>query len=159
MTGRNQLVDSLIAVAQGRDASPPADHQMIWRVEQQFDIELPEDMAAFYLSMDGMQWPTVPEHGWVRIWSLGSWRRVRDEAGLNSGSSNYDALGHAIIVADHCDESWWYAADFRQPEVQPGFFLVDGLRPAKLVARGLSAFVAAVLADSVDIYPEQRSAG
>ena len=115
-------------------------------------------MAGFYRSMNGMDWPTEPDSGWIRIWELESWRRVRDEPGLSDVSLYHD-LGDAILVADHCDASWYYAADFSGAPSTLVIYLVDGLRPAKLVAASFTAFVNAALADAADIYPDDPGAG
>jgi hypothetical protein len=56
----------------------------------------------------------------------------------------------AILVADHCDESWWYAADFSGAPDTITIYLVDGERPAKVVARSFTGFVNGALADAAD---------
>ena len=158
MAIRNSLAEALIEAAQGKDISPPASLKAIHNAEQAFGIELPSDMLAFYEAMNGMQWPTLPERGWIRIWSVESLRRVRDEAALRSDLSKYADLWEAIIIADHCDESWYYAAAFGHSADLP-VFLVDGLRPAKLVAMSFTGFVRAALADASGIYPDPETAG
>jgi hypothetical protein len=56
---------------------------MIRRIETAFAVRLPKDMAWFYRAMSGMDWPTQPDSGWIRIWDLESWHRVRDEPSVN----------------------------------------------------------------------------
>jgi hypothetical protein len=108
--------------------------------------------------MNGMNSPTRPDNGWIRIWDLESWQRVRDEPALND-EPIYPDLQDAILFADHCDSSWFYAGDF--PRASEGLlvYLVDGLRPAKLVAGSFTAFVNAALADAADIYPNVTGRG
>jgi hypothetical protein len=157
MHEHDELVAALTEATQGQEVWPAANEKTIAAIEQRFGIELPLDMATFYRTMNGMPWPTKPEHGWVRIWALDSWRRVHDEPGLQD--PKYSALAEAIIVADHCDESWWYAAQFRENNAVVEFFAVDGLRLPKRVAGSFAAFVRAAVADSPDIYPYELSAG
>jgi hypothetical protein len=115
-------------------------------------------MMVFYRAMNGMDWPTHPDNGWIRLWDLESWHRVRDEPALREASL-YVGLEDAIILADHCDESWWYAATFSPGKGEVRIHLVDGLRPAKLVAVSFAGFVNAALADSAEVYPDERNAG
>jgi hypothetical protein len=112
-------------------------------------------MASFYRAMNGMDWPTDPEHGWVRIWDLESWRRIRDESDLRDRSI-YADFEEAFLIADHCDSSWWYAANFSRAMDNVSIYLIDGLRPAKLVTASFTAFVHAALADAAAIYPSDR---
>ena len=104
--------------------------------------------------MNGMNSPTRPESGWIRIWDLESWQRVRDEPALND-EPIYPDLQDAIIFADYCDSSWFYAGEFSSATGGLRVYLVDGLRPAKLVAGSFTAFVNAALADAADIYPNE----
>ena len=157
MSGRNELVESLMAAAQVKGLCPPADQVLIAETERRFGVALPTDMAALYRSMNGMPWPTRPENGWMRLWEMDSWRRVRDEPRLHD--AKYSAVADAIIVADHCDESWWYAAHFEPKGSGPKILLVDGLRPPKFVAENFTEFVKVALADSMEIYPSEPSAG
>jgi hypothetical protein len=109
-------------------------------------------MASFFRVMNGMDWPTEPNNGWIRIWDLESWRPVRDESSINE-EPLYSDLKDAILLADHCDSSWFYAAKFRPKHGGVWIYLVDGLRPAKVVAETFTAFVNSALADAADIYP------
>src|SRR4030095_6062549 len=158
MNSAGEFADALRAVSRGGTIRPPADAAMISQSEARHGIHLPVDMTSFYRSMNGMDWPTEPDKGWIRFWELNSWRRVRDEPGLRDVSL-YDHLGDAVLLADHCDSSWYYAADFSQSTDELQIWLIDGLRPAKLVAASFTTFVNAVLADAEDIYPDEREAG
>lgn len=142
-------------VRQEGDLLPPADDAAIAQAERRFGIRLPSDTKLFYRSMNGVAWPTAPDNGWIRFWDLDSWHRVRDEPGLRDASSRYSNVADAIVIADHCDSSWWYAADFASGGKEWTIHLVDGLRPAKLVATSFTAFVDAALADAMDIYPDE----
>jgi hypothetical protein len=155
MSLRNALAEAVKAVSQEGAVLPPADEATIAQAEQRLAIRLPPDMALFYRSMNGMARPTEPDNGWIRFWDLHSWHRVRDEPGLSDALSTYSNLADTILVADHCDSSWWYAADFAPGTKGLNIHLVDGLRPAKLVATSFTAFVNAALADAADIYPDE----
>ena len=110
-------------------------------------------MAWFYRAMNGMDSPTSPDNGWIRIWDLESWRRVRSERSINE-QALYPNVQDAILLADHCDSSWFYAGMFTPASEVVRIYLVDGLRPAKLVANTFTAFMNSTLADAADIYPD-----
>ena len=126
---------------------------MIRQTEARFVVRLPKDMAWFFRALYGMNWPTWPDSGWIRIWELESWHRVRDEPSINE-KPLYPDLQDAILFADHCDSSWFYAGVFSPADGSVCIHLVDGLRPAKLVANTFTAFVNSALADAADIYPD-----
>ena len=153
MNSGQELVEALRAASPDGAIRPPAPEKMISEIEERYGIRLPKDIAWFYRAMNGMDWPTRPDNGWIRIWNLESWRRVRDEPSVNEVPI-YDELHEAILLADHCDSSWFYAGAFSQAPGDLRIYLVDGLRPAKLVATSFRAFVNAALADAADIYPD-----
>jgi hypothetical protein len=160
MNARDDLPFAVLRATRKLAVWPPADTNAVAQAEQRFGIVIPSDMATFYRSMNGMPWPTTPEHGWIRLWALEAWHRVSEESTLRDVLPKYEGVAEAVIIADHCDESWWYATDFGiggNDAVR--IFLVDGLRPAKLVAASFTAFVEFALADSPDIYPDEQSAG
>ena len=159
MSFRSELAAALRAASKEGAILPPADEATIAQAERRFGIRLPADMSLFYRSMNGMAWPTKPDNGWVRLWDLGSWQRVRDKPDLSDAASLYTNLSDAILVADHCDASWWYAVNFGRVGETPTIHLIDGLQPAKLVATSFTAFVNAALADAAEIYPDERNAG
>jgi hypothetical protein len=151
---RNTLAEAVKSATREGGVLGPAEGETLAQAERRFGISLPTDMAQFYRSMNGTAYPTETNHGWVRLWDLGSWRRLRDDSNLSVETSDYRGLADAILFADHCDDSWYYAAEFLTESTGPRIYLVDGLRPAKLVAAGFTAFVEAFLADSADIYPD-----
>jgi hypothetical protein len=159
MNEAHELAEALRAVSPEGAVRQPAPEATIAQTEQRLGIHLPADMMMFYRAMNGMDWPTHPDNGWIRFWELGSWRRVRDESALGEASSLYANLADAILVADHCDESWWYAVTFGRDGETTTVHLVDGLQPAKLVATTFTAFVNAALADAAEIYPDEDNAG
>lgn len=152
----SELVEALRAASSPDAIRQPAPAALVADTERRHGIRLPSDMAWFYRSTNGMNWPTVPDHGWFRIWELEAWRRVREEPAIGDV---YGDLGEAILVADHCDESWWYAADFSGVPETITIYLVDGLRPAKVVSGSFTGFVNAALADAAEIYPDAQTAG
>ena len=149
-----QFAEALRAASPEGAVRPPASDATIRQIETEFGVRLPKDMAWFYRAMDGMNWPTRPDNGWIRIWDLQSWHWVRDEPSVNE-ERLYPDLQDAILLADHCDSSWFYAAMFSVAREGVRIYLVDGLRPAKLVADTFTAFVNSTLADAADIYPDE----
>jgi len=119
MNSGRELTEALKAASPQAAIREPANAALVSETEGRHGIRLPSDMAWFYRSANGMNWPTEPEHGWIRIWELELWRRIREDPDLGNV---YEDLGDAILMADHCDESWWYAADFssrlRKKQVQ-----------------------------------------
>jgi hypothetical protein len=65
-----------------------------------------------------------------------------------------------MFLADHGIESWWYAAQISARAETP-IFIVDGIRPPRLIAQSFCAFVAAALEDDRSVYaaPLERGAG
>src|SRR5215471_11105537 len=131
MNASDQFVEALRAASPEGAIRPPASDAMIGQIQAGFGVRLPEDMASFYRAMNGMDWPTRPDNGWIRIWDLESWRRVRDEPSINE-EPLYRTLQDAVLLADHCDSSWFYAAMFSPAHASVQIYLVDGVRPAKL---------------------------
>ena len=154
MNSGQEFAEALRAVTPEGAIRPPASEKMISQVEERYGVRLPKDMAWFYRAMNGMKWPTRPDNSWVRIWELESWHCVRDEPSLNE-QPMYLELQDAIILADHCDSSWFYAGEFSGTLRGLRVYLVDGLRPAKLVAESFTMFVNGVIADAAEIYPDE----
>ena len=154
MNAGQEFAKALRAVTVDGAIRPPASDRMIAQIEERYGVLLPNDMAWFYRAMNGMNSPTRPDSGWIRIWDLESWHRVRDEPALND-EPIYPDLQYAVLFADHCDSSWFYAGKFSATPQGLLVYLVDGLRPAKLVAETFTAFVNAALADAADIYPDE----
>jgi len=153
MNSGQEFAEALRAVSPDGAIRPPAPEKLISQIEGRYGVRLPRDMAWFYRAMNGMDWPTRPDNGWIRIWELESWHRVRDEPSVNEAPI-YREFQDAILLADHCDSSWFYAGDFSRAPGALQIYLVDGSRPAKLVATSFTAFVNAALADAADIYPD-----
>jgi hypothetical protein len=154
MTSGQEFVEALKAVSPDGTIRPAASDRTVSQTQERYGVRLPKDMAWFYRAMNGMNRPTRPDSGWIRIWELESWRRVREEPALND-EPIYAELRDAILFADHCDSSWFYACDFSGAPGELRVYLVDGLRPAKLVAESFTAFVNAALSDAADVYPDE----
>lgn len=154
MNSGEHFAEALRAASPEGPVRPPASDAMIQQTQTRFGVHLPKDMAWFYRAMNGMKWPTRPDTGWIRIWDLESWYRVRDEPSINE-EPLYPDLQDAILLADHCDSSWFYAGMFSPVDGRVRIYLVDGLRPAKLVTETFTAFVNSTLADAADIYPNE----
>jgi SMI1 / KNR4 family (SUKH-1) len=153
MNSGEQFAEALRAASPEGAIRPPAADSKIGQIEMRFGVRLPKDITWFYRTMNGMDWPTRPDNGWIRIWDLESWQRVRNEPSINE-EALYPDLQDAILLADHCDSSWFYAGMFSPAHEGVRIYLVDGLRPAKLVEDTFTAFVNSALADAADIYPD-----
>src|SRR5882724_8560503 len=152
MNSGEEFAEALRAASPAGAIRQPASEKMISQAEQRYGVRLPKDMTWFYRATNGMNWPTHRDNGWIRIWNLESWHRVRDAPSLNN-EPIYHQLQDALLFADHGDSSWFYAGEFSPEPGDVRIHLVDGLRPAKLVARSFTSFVNATLTDAADIYP------
>ena len=148
-----ELAQAVLQVAQHRSTLEPVTQAALDSVERRFGITLPADMIRFYRFMNGMDWPTEPSRGWLRVWRLEEWRRVSEQPELRD-DSKYEALSNAIIFSDYCDESWWYAAEFVGQGSEVRILEIGGPRPALVVATGFTAFIQAALAGGPDIYAD-----
>jgi hypothetical protein len=113
---------------------------------------LPSEVVALYERSDGTLAATPVEHGWIRLWSLSEWLPVREIL----KHPQYSVVGGAPVFADHGDASWWYALDVGSSS--GAIFIVDGLRPPRVVSRSIVAFLEDVLADGETIYPRNDAA-
>ena len=154
MNSGEEFAEALRAASPAGAIRPPASEKMISKAEHRHGVRLPKDMTWFYRAMNGMDWPTHPDNGWIRIWALESWRRVRDEPSLND-EPIYPQLQDALLFADHGESSWFYAGEFSAEPGNVRIHLVDGLHAAKLVARSFTSFVNAVVTDAAEIYPNE----
>jgi len=80
----------------------------------------------------------------MTFWPLERWERAV------TFSKNSDA--DLVVIADHSLSSWWYAIP-SSGGVETPVFIVDGLRPSRVVAPSFSAFAEAVFNDDRSIYP------
>ncbi len=147
-TGR-ELAEQVVKVVMGdRRPIPPATHDQLLAVEARLGIRLPDDMRDFYLAADGTRYKTDVTHGLVRFWSLAEWTTVEDEVPKTLDTH----LHGAIVVADHLDWCWGYAADFSKSPATLPFFILGGTGTAAPVANTFSEFVRLVLGDDPRIY-------
>lgn len=130
---------------------PPATLDEIRSVEGRLGIVVPDDLRAFYSSVGGADEPTPLDNGWMTFWPLERWENGVGEAKNGLGLT---------LIADYGIESWCYGAQMSARAETP-IFIVDGIRPARLVAASFPAFVAAALGDDRSIYAEplERGAG
>ena len=91
-------IGSIAGVAPNRGAT--ADE--IAAAEKRLGRAIPSDLQQLVRVMDGCEGETPPAQSWTKFWTLRRWRTVADD-----GSTAH--YRHAIIFADYCQESWWYA--------------------------------------------------
>src|SRR2546423_1095428 len=96
----NELAEAVKGMSPEGATRQPAPETMIAQTARRLDINLPADMLEFYRTMNGMNRPTHPDNGWIRLWDLDSWHRVRDKPSLRE-TLLYTGLEDAIIFADH----------------------------------------------------------
>ena len=130
----------------------PATPEELSEVEARFGTSLTPEVVGLYNRSNGTFPATPVERGWVRLWMLSEWRPVREIL----KDPRYEIVGGALVFADHCDESWWYALDMAR--AKGAIHIVDGLRPPRIVARSMVAFLDDVLADRGSIYPREDAA-
>ena len=145
-------IEEVIAALRGcAELRPPATADALRDAEIRFHGRLSDDVKAFYSAADGTVDETAPEQGWTRFWELAAWTPVARRL----PGAEYRGVHELPVVADHCHESWWYALDVRVGAPAYGsVYIVDGLRPPRMVAASFAAFVAAVLRDDESIYPD-----
>jgi len=87
----------------------------------------------------------------MRFWPLDRWENGKGEVKNAAGLT---------LLADHGIESWWYGAQISARAETP-IFIVDGIRPSRLVAGSFAVFFAAALGNDRSIYatPLERGAG
>lgn len=130
----------------------PAAPEQVMALERRIGTALPSDVLALYSRSDGTFPATPVDRGWVRLWSLAEWRPV----GGILADPQYSVVGKAEVFADHCDNSWYYALDVSL--TKGAIYIVDGLRPPRVVALSVVAFLEDVLADRDSIYPRDDGA-
>lgn len=81
--------------------------------ETRLGSPLPSELKQLVKVMDGCEGETPPNQSWTTLWPLRRWRAVGE-----SGSTGDYA--QAIVFADYCQESWWYAFE-SSSEGQVGF--------------------------------------
>jgi SMI1 / KNR4 family (SUKH-1) len=153
MTNADMLTASLRKVV---ELHGPATEGELLAAERRLGLELLSGVREFYLRANGTLDSTSPEHGWTRIWPVSEWSTVTE----TTGSPIYDNIASLPILADHCAESWWYAMELRPGNSDAGaIYIVDGLRPGRIVGFSFEEFVAKVIQNDADIYPKDQSAG
>ena len=65
MNPGEQLAEALRAASAERALRPPSSDATIGQIEMRFGVRLPKDMTWFYRAMNGMDWPTRPDSGWI----------------------------------------------------------------------------------------------
>jgi hypothetical protein len=106
---------------------------------------IPSELKELIRVMDGCEGEPPPDQSWTSFWPVGRWRLV-----VESGSTA--RFAHAIIFADYCQESWWYAFESTSPG-HVRILKING--PDCVVSESLAEFLEAVLHDDPKIYGSQ----
>lgn len=114
----------------------------IQATESRLGVAIPPELRALVAVMDGCDGETPPDRSWTSLWPMRRWRKVAD-----SGSTT--EFSHAIIFADYCQESWWYAFE---PTSEGAVKVTKINGPDCIVAESLCEFLDAVLRDDPKIY-------
>jgi hypothetical protein len=142
--------DAINALAQVVGLGPPALTDDLSAAAQRLGYSIPAELAAFYLRSNGTMDATPVERGWTRLWMVSEWRSVK----MLGRGPRYAVVADAVVVADYSLESWWYAVD-RGGVV----YIVDGARPARVVADTFTAFISMLIENDERIYPLPGDAG
>jgi SMI1 / KNR4 family (SUKH-1) len=133
---------SKIASIRGVAPRPGATADEILATERRLGRTIPSELKQLVEVMDGCDGETPPNQSWTTFWPLRRWRTV-----AGSGSTPY--YTEAIIFADYCQESWWYAFD----SADAGTVRVLKINgPDGVVSESLAEFLEAVLFDDPKIY-------
>lgn len=114
----------------------------ILAAEARLGRAIPSELRQLVEVMDGCEGETPPDRSWTTLWPLRRWRTVAE-----LGSTNHYAP--AIIFADYCQESWWYAFESTGAG-KVRIVKIDG--PDCVVSESLAEFLEAVLFDDPKIY-------
>jgi hypothetical protein len=145
-----EFSERLRKVVDPRWVRPAASTAELDAVELRLGMTISGELRSFYGQVGGADEATPLENGWMTFWPLERWERA---AADRSGSTH-----ELVLIADHSLSSWWYATSSRA-RTETSIFLVDGLRPPRLVAKSFALFVDAVFADDPSIYPDPLPAG
>ena len=104
---------------------PGLDEETIDQHERRMGITLLDDFRSFYRLLNGTGCPTDPDQGWVRFWALEEWESMLGNPSSQGEQGHSDFCCQSVYAADHCDDSWLYAAQF---DSSGGFvfLLLDG---------------------------------
>jgi hypothetical protein len=141
-------IDRLMAII-GDLAKPPATQEQLAQAAHRYGA-LPPQIWSFYSRLNGIREMTPVEHGAIRFWPIETWAPVKMKAALPT----YADVSELPIVGDYLIDCWWFAVDCI--EGSPNFgavLLIDGARPALIVAKSFAQFVQAVLDDDESLYP------
>jgi hypothetical protein len=105
-------------------------------------VSIPAELQELVTVMDGCDGETPPDQGWTRFWQTSEWRSVAD-----SGSTT--EFAQAIVFADYCQESWWWAFE-STPAGVARIAKING--PDCIVSESLREFLEVVLRDDPKIY-------
>jgi len=111
--------------------------------EQRLRQAIPPEFKQFLGLMNGCEGETPLDRGWIAFWPVQRWCTARE---LGAQSSHHDA----VVFADHCQESWWYAFELAADGLGATIWRIDG--PDCVVAKTLADFIDAVLHDAPAIY-------
>jgi len=135
-------VASKIARINGVAPNRGATSDEVLATEFRLGTAIPSEIKELVAVMDGCNGETPPEQSWTRFWPMQEWRMVAD---LGSTTD----FAEAIVFADYCQESWWYA--FEAAGAGPvRVAKING--PDCIVSESLLEFLEGVLHDDPKIY-------
>ena len=131
-----------IANIPGVAPNPGASLEDVRATELRLGVPIPAELRELVAVMNGCDGETPPDQSWTRFWPLRDWRKVG-----NSGSGA--EFTKAIVFADYCGESWWYAFEATGTDTAK-VAKING--PDCIVADCLREFLSGVLRDDPKIY-------
>jgi hypothetical protein len=146
----DEFSERLRQVVNPRWVRPGASATDLDLAERRLGITISDELRMFYGCVGGTDEATPLENGWMKFWPVERWERA--------AQAHHGHARGLVLLADHSLSSWWYATPFAE-RTQTPIFIVDGLRPPRVIARSFSSFVDAVFADDHSIYPEPLPGG
>lgn len=130
---------------EGVGPNPAATSDDILAAEMRLGRTIPSELKECVRVMDGCEGGTPPDQSWTTFWPVRRWRPVAE-----SGSTA--RFAHAVIFADYCQESWWYAFESTSAG-HVRILKING--PDCVVSESLVEFLEAVLHDDPRIFGPQ----
>jgi len=143
-----QLIANVVALVPRESRGQPATQFQLETLQDRCNVRLPSDVIAFFSVCNGFSEPTHPDNGWVEIWNLGRWATTS-----LAGVPLLSPEARALIFADHCLSSWWYALDFTKiSDGHVPVLFVDGANAPFEVFGDFRSFLSALLTDDPLLY-------
>jgi hypothetical protein len=134
----------------GLTIRPGVDPSAIRAFEARYRVTLPDDLRAYWMTVDGMEDDLDP--GLNRFWPLGMVRPVPDE--LSDIHPDRWAYPGCYVFADHCIWCLGWAVRLGSQSAEfsgPVFQVTGGDPPGRQVAPSFAAFAEMYLADPTSV--------